>query len=93
MMLVKVTVPTGVPDLDTVFALGGDVTPPTTDPDNTKTTILMGLNENLQKRAIKDFVMTQEKAALVVVGGGQSEGASFCFTPESDSVKQAGGGW
>jgi len=80
---VKVSVPTGLPDLNKTFALGGQTDTTTT------TTVLSGLNDSLKTAGYKDFSIGQEDGgALTVAGSGASEGTSFVFIPESEGVTQ-----
>lgn len=78
---VKITMPSGVPDLTKTFALGAEV-------DETDTVIL-GINETLKSSGYKEFEMTQgDGGILTVAGSGSAKGSDFTFIPETDSVKQ-----
>lgn len=78
---VKITMPSGVPDLTKTFALGGEV-------DETNT-VLLGVNETLKNSGYKDFEMKQgDGGILTVAGSGDAAGSDFTFIPEADSVKQ-----
>jgi hypothetical protein len=79
---VKVSMPSGMPDLNGTFALGSETV-------NTTNTILTGLNESLKNAGYKDFTMTQQAGgALAVEGSGTAQGTSFSFLPAADSVTQ-----
>lgn len=80
---VKITMPSGIPDLTKTFALGGEV-------DETNT-VLLGVNETLKNSGYKEFEMKQvDGGVLSVTGSGDSKGNDFTFIPETDSVKQLG---
>jgi hypothetical protein len=81
---VKISVPTGLPDLNKPFILGGQT-------DTTSTaTVLNGLNESLKTAGYPDFSIKQEDGGtLTVEGTGTSTGVTFAFVPESEGVVQA----
>lgn len=78
---VKITMPSGVPDLTKTFSLGGEV-------DETNT-VLLGINEMLKSSGYKEFEMKQgDGGILSVIGSGSAKGSDFTFVPQADSVKQ-----
>jgi len=81
---VKISVPTGLPDLNKSFILGGQT-------DTTSTaTVLNGLNDSLKTAGYQDFSMKQEDGGtLTVEGTGTSTGVTFTFMPEAEGVVQA----
>jgi len=81
---VKISVPTGLPDLNKPFILGGQT-------DTTSTaTVLNGLNDSLKTAGYQDFSIKQEDGGtLTVEGTGTSTGVTFTFMPEAEGVVQA----